>query len=333
MPKYRILVIVLAAALALAGFRIFTQDKVETVHPKRGPAVQAAYATGTVEASVMLPLSSRVSARLGKLLADEGDRVTAGQVLAQLEDADVQKRLDQLRAKLTYAEQEFERAKKLVRTRSFSEAAYDLAASNLETAKAALAQAEAEASYLQLTAPENGRIIQRDGEVGQLIPAAQAVFWLATDAPLRISAEVDEEDIALVKTGQKVLIRADAFPGKVFNGEVQAMTPKGDPVARSYRVRIAFSEETPLRIGMTAETNIILREAENALLLPASAVAGGKVWLLENGKAVHRPVETGADGAESIEILSGMEESAEVIRTPKEALKVGDTLRGTLVSW
>ena len=57
-----------------------------------------------------------------------------------------------------------------------------------------------------------------------------------------------------------MLIRADAFAGKVFHGRVQSITPMGDAVARSYRVRIELAEDTPLLIGMTAETNIIIAE-------------------------------------------------------------------------
>src|SRR5690606_24661917 len=144
--------------------------------------------------------------------------------------------------------------------------------SEWEAARAASEKAAAAVSFMKLIAPEAGRIIRRDGESGQLIPANQPVFWLSCCAPLRVSAEVDEEDIARVQPGQKVLIRADAFPGKTYEGKVQSITPKGDPVTRTYRVRIALVEETPLLIGMTAETNIILRENEHALLIPASAL-------------------------------------------------------------
>jgi len=139
--------------------------------------------------------------------------------------------------------------------------AYDRAKADWEKARAAAAQAAALAGYLQLVAPADGTIIRRDGEIGQMIGANQTVFWLSCCAPLRISAEVDEEDIAQVRPGQEVLIRSDAYPGRLFHGKVQAVTPKGDPVARSYRVRISLTADTPLMIGMTTETNIVLRRA------------------------------------------------------------------------
>ena len=131
-----------------------------------------------------------------------------------------------------------------------------------EKAKALRERAEAEAHYLDLVAPAAGTIIRRDGEIGQIIAADKPLLWMSCCAPLRVSAEVDEEDIAQVRPGQEVLIRADAFPGQIFHGTVQAITPKGDPVARTYRVRVSLPKDTPLMIGMTAETNIVLRKAE-----------------------------------------------------------------------
>ena len=74
--------------------------------------------------------------------------------------------------------------------------------------------------------------------------------------------EIDEEDIPLVSPGQQVLIGADAFPDRVFEGRVQEITPKGDPIARSFRVRIALSGDTPLRTGMTADCNILIDRRE-----------------------------------------------------------------------
>jgi multidrug efflux system membrane fusion protein len=132
-------------------------------------------------------------------------------------------------------------------------------------------------------------------------------------APLRISSEVDEEDIPEVKVGQNVLIRADAFPGRVFKGLVKSITPKGDSVARSYRVRIELGEETPLMIGMTAETNIILRETKNALLLPTSAVREGKVQRVNGRNVEEIPVTIGANGAEKVEILEGLTKDDTVV--------------------
>jgi multidrug efflux system membrane fusion protein len=306
-------------------------------------AVQAVYATGTVEATVMMPIAAKSAARLMQLNVDEGSDVTRGQVLGQLEDTDLQNALEGLRAREKFAAADFERKESLL-TRGFqTRATVDQARSEWNAARAATAQMETQIGYLKLVSPADGRIISRDGEIGQLIPANQPVFWLSCCAPLRISAEVDEEDISRVKTGQEVLIRADAFPGRVFHGKVQSITPKGDPVARSYRVRVEFVQESasgnlpgnplenPMQIGMTAETNIITGKTENALLVPASAVNQDRVWLVRDGRLVEQPVSVGARGPKQTEIREGLTESDTVVLKPNASLKAGRKVRVVIV--
>ena len=146
-------------------------------------------------------------------------------------------------------------------------------------------------------------------------------------APLRISVEVNEEDIVQVKSGQEVLIRADAFPDQVFNGRVQSITPKGDPVARTYRVRVEFVGDVPLQIGMTAETNIIISKNDNALLVPSTAVSDHKLWLVKDNKLMQQEVKQGAKGLKSVEILSGVAEGDLVVVQPAATLKSGASVR------
>ncbi len=321
---FSVLVLVFLLGAGWFSYNFFLPAKVETMPVTRGPAVQAVYATGTVEATVMMPIAARVSARLSKLNVDEGSEVVKDQVLAQLEDEDLQQSLQEKRALEEGARQEFQRQANLVAKRIVSRGAYDKAKADWQSAQAARKMAEAQAQFTKLVAPADGRIIRRDGEIGQLIPANQPVFWMSCCAPLRISAEVDEEDIARVQPGQKVLIRADAFPGEVYEGKVQAITPKGDPVARSYRVRVEFAEETPLMIGMTAETNIVLHETDRALLVPSSAVQAETVWLVKDGRLTKRKVKTGAKGTEQTEIIEGLSEKETVAIHPQVNWQEGD---------
>jgi len=175
-------------------------------------------------------------------------------------------------------------------------------------------QARAQAGYMTLRAPDNCLVIQRDGEVGQYIAANSPIFWLSCHAQLRISALVDEEDVPLVQPGQQVLIRADAFPGRIFRAQVGEVTPKGDPIGRSYRVRIPLPADTPLRIGMMTESNILIRRDDHALLLPAQAVADGQIWKVRDGNAVRAPVVIGAKANDWVEIRSGLSAGDLVLR-------------------
>jgi RND family efflux transporter MFP subunit len=256
--------------------------------------------------------------------------VTKGQVLARLEDEDLQSSLEQLRAQETFTRQEYLRDEHLLSFGGVARNAYEKAKSDWEAAKAAVARATTEAGYTKIVAPANGRIIRRDGEIGQLIAANQPVFWLAQKSALRVSAEVDEEDVGTVKAGQDALIRADAFPGQIFHGRVRTITPKGDPVARSYRVRIELPDDTPLLIGMTAETNIITARREDALLVPATALAGDKVWVVADGKLVQRPVILGAKGAERVEVTNGIGADDLIVAKPAAQLVAGKAVKTEL---
>lgn len=326
-PVSAIFLFLAGAGVAFALLSPRYLPAVNAVHPARGTAVEAVYATGTVEPTVMLPVAPRLTGRLLGIEADEGSRVSKGQVLGQLEDADLRKTLDENRSRQVLTEKEYERKSALAKKGYETKSSLDKARADMEAARAAVARTETQIGYLQLLAPDDGEVIRRDGEIGQVIPANQPVFWLSCCAGLRISADVDEEDIARVVPGQKVLIRADAFPGATFNGTVTAVTPKGDPVSRSYRVRIGLSEGHTLRIGMTAESNIIIAEKADALLVPNTAVTGDTVWVVEKGALQKKTVTVGVRGSDKTEILSGVTEQDLVVTDNPKDFDAGRKVR------
>jgi len=315
----------LAAIAAIALYFLwFSRPIVIVTNPRFGPAAQAVYATGTVEPVVMLPIAPRIGARIVQLEVDEGAVVKSGDVLARLESDDVRNNVAELSAQEEFARRDYLRDEDLVKGGVISRQTYDKAKSAWMAARAAVAAARAQIGYMTLTAPTDGRIVRRDGEVGQFLPVNQPLFWLSCLSPLRISADVDEEDISLVKIGQKVLIRADAFPGQTFAGRVQAITPKGDPIARSYRVRITLSGNTPLQIGMTAETNIVTYEKSRALLVPASVLNHGSIWVVRGGRLARQAVTTGILGKSDVEITRGLSvNDAVVVVEPDPSLAEG----------
>lgn len=334
--KTKLILFVIALVAAIALFWVFNPAKatdVETAAPVTAPAVQAVYATGTVEASLMIPISPKIGARLMTLEVDEGSRVEAGQTLAQLEDSDIRQNVSELEARADLAQKDLARAQKLSKTGAMSKEGLDTATANAAAASASLERAKAELGYLKLFAPEAGTIIRRDGEIGELITAGTPVFWMTGGNAMRIETEVDEEDIGLVQPGQNVMIRADAFPNRVFNGDVQSITPKGDPVARSYRVRVSLEDDSPLMIGMTAETNIITQEKDAALMIPAGAVKEGEVLKLKDGKAVQVKVKTGIKTPDAVEILDGVAADEAIVAKYDATLLEKSHLRGKPKKW
>ncbi|MGN2250187.1 efflux RND transporter periplasmic adaptor subunit [Frateuria sp. GZRe14] len=312
--------------IAVATWRMLP-PRVAVVHAHRGTAIEAVYATGTVEPTIMLPIAARITARLVELDADEGDRVRAGQQLARLEDTDLASNLAQLRSQEAFAHDEYRRYAALLPRGVIARTQYDKARSDWLSARSAASRAAAELRYARLLAPTAGTVIRRDGEIGQLMTPGSTVFWLAVDSPPRVTADVDEEDIARVASGQAVLIRADAFPGKVFQGRVHGITPKGDPTGRSYRVRIAFEGRTPLQVGMTADVNIIVRRHERALLLPDDALVGDQVWVVRNGRLQSRRVGVGIRGERQVEITTGLSADDAVVAMPAGDLRANAKVR------
>jgi RND family efflux transporter MFP subunit len=318
--------IALAVAVGALWWRLGPVT-VTAAPPTRGPAVEAIYATGTVEPSVMLPIAPRTAARIVELNADEGSAVKKGQVLARFDDADLTSAVEELVARARFARQQYERTQELVKTGFIAKLELDRQRADLDAAEAAVRRARQTRDFMALSAPADGTIIRRDGEIGQFIPVGQAVFFLSCCKPLRVTAEVDEEDIPRVRVGQKVVLRADALPGRIINGEVSDVTPKGDPVARSYRVRIGLSDTSNLKVGMTVDANLIVAERAAALLVPTSSIQKGKVWLVRDGKLAQQAVKTGVVGAARTEILEGIAADALVVDNPPADLREGGAAR------
>lgn len=325
-----IVAIVTVLAIALTVWRQHATEVAAHVM-QHGTAIQAVYATGTVEPTISVPIAPRVAGRLVELKVDEGDVVRKGQVLARLEDANLQKATEQLEVQERWAKQVYERADSIFNRGVGTAVERDKALADWHAAQAATQRSREEQKFMVLAAPDNGIIMRRDGEVGQFIAVNQVLMQLATKAPLRISADVDEEDIAQVKIGQAVVIHADAFPDKVFDGKVIEVTPKGDITTRSYRVRVSLPMDTPLRVGMTTDTNIIVGQHEQAFLLPATAVVNEHstnfVWVVKNN-ALHRvEVSIGINGDRKVEVLKGLNADDVVADVAQATFKEGQRVK------
>ena len=321
--------ILLFVILAGAGVFVYFQSQasITITHPVRGPAVEAVYATGEVEPVRWAKVSPKSTARIVEILAREGDRVTRNQLLARLSDDEVGARVDQLATQERMLRDEVQRLTPLLPKGYVGKQAYDRAVSEHRQAGANLDAAKHVQGDLRLRSPMSGVVLRQDGEAGETASSMQVLFWVGELKPLRITAEVDEEDILRIRPGSRTLIKADAFPGQVLEGRVAEITPKGDPVNKSYRVRVALPDDTPLKTGMTTEVNIIVRETSNALLIPSDAVTHNMVWVVRAGKAERVVVKTGATTNQRIEITAGLADNDEIIVAPPADLKQGRSVR------
>lgn len=248
-------------------------------------------------------------------------------MLVRLDDETLQAELEELLARVDFLEKEVERYRALVERESVSRQTYERLVSELAAARAAANARAQRLADMTIVAPFAGIVLRKEGEIGEVVQPGDVLVWLGEPPPYWISADVDEEDIPQVHLDHEVLITADAFPGQVLKGEVVEITPMGDVVNKQYRVRVGLPMDSPLLVGMTVEVNVIVRRETDALLIPDTAVRGGSVFQVENGRAVQREVKVGVFGRDRVEVLAGLAEGDLVIAQPPAVLANGDAVR------
>lgn len=311
MRRYVVAVAAAAAVGAAAFWYALRPVPLSVVAPKRGDAAEIVYASGVVEPRVWA--KATVRERIVEQCNCEGERVETGDALARLDDTEAQAILGELQARLSLAQEEYRRKLALAERNTISEQTVDRARTDVAQLEALIAGQEARLAAYVLRAPSAGRVLRQDGEIGEVAELGTVLFWVGEPRPLIVEAEVNEEDIPRVEVGQKAYLRSDAFPERALEAVVDSITPKGDPVTKTYRVRLGLPEDTPLRIGMSTDVNIVVRLSRNALIIPAAAVSGTKVAVVKSRKAMLREIKTGIRGTNGVEVLSGLEESERII--------------------
>ncbi len=313
MKRSYLFTIIAFITIAMVGMYSLSHRQEDIVSPTRNTMIQAVYATGEVEPLYWAKLSPAIAGQVISVWVEENDVVVRDDILAQLDDTVEAAKLVEYQSRLAFLEQEKERYEILAKTNASSVRRLQEVQSDHAVVTA---QTDAQAKYIQrmhITAPMDGVILKRDIEPGEMVDSQDEVFWIGQLSPLRITAEVDEEDIALVQNNQRVLIKADAFPDKTIEGTISDITPKGDPVNKDFRVRIALPHDTPLMIGMTVEVNIIIDVMEDALTIPVSSLANDTVWIKRGVKVTPHPVRTGMTSDDKVQIMDGLSESDEIL--------------------
>lgn len=296
-------------------------------------------ATGTVTPRVgaEIKVGPRVSGQLQQLNVKIGDTVKKGQVLAVLEERDLQANVDKAEAQLraaqaaqTYTTANYERLATLLPKGYVSKdgvdaalQARDAAVSNVKSAQAAVDYSRIQLSYATITAPIDGVVESVATNEGETVAAsfnAPTFVTLIDLTRLEVDAYVDEVDIGGVKVGQKATFTVDAYPSKTFHGTVEAIHPQAviqDNVV-NYDVIIGIDDpfEGILRPTMTANVTITLNTLANVLAIPLRAVKreSGKAFVMvPNGKTmVQRPVTLGRESGDFVQIKAGLSEGDKI---------------------
>lgn len=315
-----LIILLVLAALAAGGlyWRLGRGQEVTLQAVTRGTAAEIVYATGVVEPVRWAKMASLVRERIVEHCACEGREVKAGAMLVRLDDREVRANLAEQQARLALAQRELERVSALLQRGVSTQQAYDKATSDLAQIRALVAATTERLANYTILAPRDGMVLRQDGEVGEVADVGQILIRVGDPRPLQVTAEVAEEDIPRIAVGQAVLLRTDAFRDRQLDGQVREITPMGDTATKTFRIRIALPDDTPLHFGMSVEANIVAREAEGALLVPNEAIVGGAVFQVADGRLVRRPVTIGIRGTRMTQITSGLAQG-DRIAVPAEA--------------
>src|SRR5450755_777408 len=296
----------------------------------RGAAAEIVYATGSVEPETWSRSTPLVRGRIVERCRCEGKTIKAGDILARLDDKEALATLNDLRALEEFQNREFDRQAQLLARGVATSQAYQRAESDLARIKAQIAAQAQRLEYYKLVSPMDGTVLKEDGEVGDMVDPGTILYRIGLEKPLWVVADVNEEDIPRVHVGQKALLRTDAFAGQILPGVVKQITPAGDPISKTFRVRVGLPDDTPLRVGMSVEANIVSREKPDVVLVPANAVVDNNLLTIENGRARLRKVEIGIRGTGFVEIVDGAREGELVASPATTNIKNGSRVRPLL---
>ena len=336
----------LVALLAACGKAPPPEEPVRAV--KLVTVGETAYEAGheyaaEVRARVESRLGFRVAGKIVRRAVEPGQRVQAGQLLAQLDARDYQLAAEAARAQVASATTQRDLAAadlkrfQSLRDQGFiSGAEMERRSAQLKAAQATLDQARAQqssqgnqAAYTQLLADAGGVVTGVDAEVGQVVAAGTPVVRLAQDGPRDVVFAVPEDRVAAVRVGQPVTVRAWASDGQ-WHGSVREVAAAADPVTRTYAVKVALAGEAP-PLGATVTVVPQQSGAQGAAVikLPTSALrregAGTAVWVFDEASSSVRsqPVQVaGADGNEAV-IADGLTPGMRVVASGVHVLAPG----------
>jgi RND family efflux transporter MFP subunit len=325
--KWLIAAAILLLLVAAGWWRFGRGSEVAAAAAVRGTAVEIVYATGGVEPVHWAKVASVIRDRIIEVCDCEGKSVAKGDVLARLDDGQVRAGLKELKAREEFLKREMSRVSELITRGAATTQAHERAAMDLQTVQGLISVQTEKISDYTIVAPMDGVVLRRDGEIGEIAEAGQILFRVGVPKPLQVVAEVNEEDIPRVAIGLVALFRTDAFPDQRLEGKVNEITPMGDVAAKTFRVKMRLPDETPLKPGMSVEANIVSREKPNALLIPADALQGNAVFVLDGAHVRKREVKIGIRGTRQVEVLSGLTDGERVASPAATDLHDGDRVR------
>ncbi len=317
---------------------------VAVAQPKTAAIGRVVTLPGTVRPEKQATLYAKVAGYLKTIRVDRGDRVRAGQPLAELEAPELLADLEKQKAEVSVAGSNFKRlseaqakAPNLV-----TPLAVDEANGRHEIARAHLRRTETLLSYTRITAPFAGVVTRRWVDPGAFIPSATAgsvaqsaaLLTLVDLGTVRIEVPIPEREVPLVKTGLPARVAVDELPGRSFEGKITRMGYSLDERTRTMAAEVSLKNpDEALRPGMYASVQIEIQRKPEALVVPLGALVTEKgkgfVFTVADNKARKLAVKTGFRDVDAVEILEGISLGQPVLLAGKLALADGQPVSAT----
>ena len=285
-------------------------------------------AVGSLRSNESVTLSSEIAGRITSIPFREGQPVSKGALLFELDDSIYRAELEQARAVLALSQRNHERAQELFERKLISTRERDEAAAKLDVDRAAVSLSEARLAKTRIRAPFQGVIGLRRVSPGDYVTAGQALAPLEQLSVLKADFRLSEAALPAIKVGQALNLEVDAYPGQTFVGRVYAIDPRLAEETRSIGVRASVpNDRGQLRPGLFARVRLVIAERPNAVLVPEQALLpqGDKlfVYVIENGAAALRPVQPGLRQAGRVEVVSGVQPGDVVITAGTQKIGPG----------
>src|SRR3989442_11143709 len=298
---------------------------------KRAEVSQVLNLTGTIAAlpNQDVRVSSLVPGRVAEMKAAEGDRVRAGQLVAQIDDRPIRDQLAQAEAAAAQAranlanatlararnENRFERGIAARKDLEDARTQESVAAAALQQAEAALSLARLQLARTSVHSPLTGTVVKRFVNVGEQVDgtAAQPILEVADLTQVELIANVPAVYLGKLRVNRMLSLASEAFPGQSFTGRVVAIPAAVDPATNLglIRIRIANSKGL-LRLGMFLSAQVPIETHAGALVVPPQAVYRDEegqphVYRVEGENATAVPVQVGIESRDRVELLSGVQ--------------------------
>lgn len=300
---------------------------------------------GTVQSRVTVEVSARIAAHILQLPVRSGDMVKQGDLLATLDDRDVQSRLRQVEAALVAAraavvetEAEFTRYQTLLKSGASSRQEFEQAQMRHDTAKAGVAQvaeqvkeAQLNLGYTEVRSPIDGIVVNRHAESGDLAAPGRSLVTLQKPTDLWLEAPVSEACARRIHVADPVHVRVDALE-TALGTQVTEIVPSVDPRSRSFLVRAALPPNPALQPGMFGRLQFRCEQRQLLALPPTALVSRGQldyVFGVQDGRAQLRLIRRGRLFQDGVEVLAGVGVGDTVIVNPPASLRDQDPVTPT----